>query len=228
MKVLIMCLFLLCGLSNYVESVVVVCDFNNSNNGYMCDVKYLKITTKENRTITGVIGDHLSGKSNSDVKFIKSENHIVKFFPLELARLFEYLEIVQINNAALFEIHSSDFQQFGGNLKKLSMDNNAIQVLEADLFQYNANLNYISLSSNKLRHVDDETFRGIEELTALYLRHNPCIDNYEQSRDNVIALISQAELSCKDYTYMLKKYQEATQAQLDAMSAKILQCQCSS
>lgn len=237
MRVLILCLIAICGLSKYVESASVFCEFKESSSyGYECEVKYLTITSKEDRTITEAIGYHASGKNNRDVKYFHSINHIVKFFPLGLATIFNNLENVYIHISQLSEIHSSDLKQFGDKLKKLWLTYNAIEVLESDLFQYNPNLNYIDFISSKIKHIDDGTFRGLEQLSQLYLNGGlPCIDKGATTRSDVITLITEAEIKCKDYTSMLNKHKEETRAQLDEMNkkllqqdAKLLKCRCES
>lgn len=195
MKVSIVCLIALCA---YVESVAVQCKFEEIKNlGYRCDVKSIKITSKDDRIITEIIGDHLSGRSNSDLKFFDCQDHIIKFFPLELAAFFKNLEIIYIFNATLSELHSSDLQQFGGKLKNFDVNYNEIEDIEAGLFQYNENVEVIAFSDNKLKHIESGAFRGLNKLTDLYLNgRNPCIDRTASSRSEVIALIPEAESKC--------------------------------
>lgn len=78
MKALIVCLIALCG--SYAESVAVHCEFIVGYYGYKCEVKSLRITSKDDRSINEVTGEHLSGKNDSDVKWFESINHKVHFF----------------------------------------------------------------------------------------------------------------------------------------------------
>lgn len=232
MQVLILCLIAL----SYVESVVVECEFKNHKKyGYMCDVIDLRITSKDDRTVNVVIGDHLDDRTDSDVTVFNSTRFTVKYFPLELTSFFDNLEFVHIERANLSEVHSSDLQQFDDKLKKLWLGYNLIDILEADLFVFSPNLETISFYFNNLRFIDDGTFKGLEELFDLQLQ-NPCIDNYATTREDAVALIAEAELKCKNFAYLLKKYQEVTQAQFDKinqeMDAKLEEissrCQCGS
>lgn len=197
MKVLILCLFAFYG---YVNTAVVVCNFKEDPTyGYMCEAENLKITSNnnQNQTIVDVIGDHLTAKCTGSVKYFKSENNVVKYFPLELSDFFT-LKTVSITSAQMSEIHSSDLKQFG-KLRNLYLSNNAITILEKGLFQFNPKLEEISFSNNKIRHIEDGTFKGLEKLKTLFLNDgNTCIDRYETTRDNVLDLIDAAELSCKD------------------------------
>lgn len=228
MKFLIIALIL--HLTITTESIVVFCDFKEGHSyGYQCSVKYLQITSKDDRMVTDVAGDHLSGKTNDHVKFFSSVNHVVKFYPLNLANIFKNLETVSIYNATLAEIHSEDLKQFGGKLRKLWNQINAVEVLEADLFQHNPNLELISFSKNKIKHVDDGVFENLMKLSSFYLGGISC--NYAgNNRTTVIEMIPQIESKCKDYSYMLWKHQEATQAQLNEMSERLnlLEVKCQS
>lgn len=225
MKFLILSFIALLGLSEYVGSVTLHCEFGDDYFGYKCDVKSFKITSKDDQTITEITGDHTSGRNHSDVKYFHSQQNTVKFFPLKLADFFMNLDHVLIYTATLSEIHSSDLKQFGGKLKGIWLDNNEVEYLEADLFQHNPNLIYITFWKNKIRHIDDGTFKNLEKLIQLTFHGgNPCIDKSASIRSQVIELISVAELKCKDFAYMqLKKYQEIMKVQLDEVNEKLSQ-----
>lgn len=91
MKVLILSLITFCGLLPNSESIAVECDFKDTSSGYTCEVKSIEITSKYNQTITEVNENHINNKTNDDVKFFKSYNHTVKFFPLGLVTKFNNL-----------------------------------------------------------------------------------------------------------------------------------------
>lgn len=222
MKFFIFCLIFVSTLNFYVESVVVFCEFKVDNSyGYSCTVKYLKITSKDDRTITDVIGDHLSGRGHSDVTFFDSVNHVVKFFPLKLASAFKNLQYIEIEKGTLSELHGSDLKQFGATLKNLWFGGNAIKVLEEDLFSFNPNLQYVNFDNNKIKHVDPETFTSLEKLSILKIDGNPCIQRSVTTRNDVINLITEIDDKCKDFPFMLKKFANSIQEQLSEMRAKV-------
>lgn len=230
MKFIIFFLFAILS-SSFIDSVIVLCKYEDHKSyGYKCVVKYLNISSKEDQTITDVIGDHRNGRNNSDVKYFNANEQIVKYFPLNLSSIFNNLETILINNANLSEIHSSDLQQFGENLKHLYLNDNSLEILEADLFQFNPNLKKIYLNRNKLKFIDDGAFRGLKKLIQLYLNGNLCMNKDADKRSNVKALIPEAEKKCKNYAFMLRKLQRDTRAQFDEfnreMKTKFLKCQC--
>lgn len=209
MKVLIVCLIAIVGLSNYVESIVVDCIFIELSLGYQCKAKEMTITSKDDRTITGVTGVHQYGRTNNDVKTFMTEEpiytngvtkHIVKYFPLELTTFLPNLSGVGISHSKMVEIHSSDLQQIGKNIEILMMRFNEIEILEADLFQFNPNLLAIGFYGHKLKHIEDGAFRGLEKLTILNFGEpsGSCIDGMAWNRSEVITLVEKAELQCKE------------------------------
>lgn len=190
----------------YVESNAVDCEFGNIGSfGYQCYVKSIKITSKDNRTITNVTGDHQYEKSNNDVMFFNSQNHIMQFFPLELTKFFNNLKSVRIVTANMSEINCSDLKQFGENLTRLFLSSNVIKILEKDLFKFNKNLTSIDFYRNKLTKIHDGVFDGLN-LTSLYLNDNPCINEYADNGTDVVAFSKRAYEQCsgkKDPTIFL-------------------------
>lgn len=199
-----------------VESTAIFCDFKEESFGYQCSVKYMKITSKNEQNITGVFGDHKSGKSNDDVINFKSEDHVANYFPHNLTNFFKNLQIIQINNASLTEIHNLDLKELGSKLTKFEALNNSIKILEFDLFKNNPNLEIIDLSNNKINHIDDGVFTSLKNLKNLKLEGNSCIN--EKSVD----LVFEAETKCKNFSFMLRRINEEFQAQLDVRDKKLI------
>lgn len=229
MKIFVLTLIALCSLNFYTESAAVVCEYLDSPFGYSCKVKYLKITSKNDRIITDVIGDHQSEKTLSDVVYFNLTQNIVKFFPLELASFFKNLKTIQIIQASLSELHSSDLQQFGDKLEDLWLIRNKIDILEADVFKFNPNLENLQLYGNNLRYIDENAFRGLEKLHDLHLQGgNPCLSylkKFAENRTAVVSLLAEIKPKCKDYSYVFQKYRETYQTQIDVLNLKLLQCQ---
>lgn len=188
------------------SSVVIECNFDDhvvAIYAYRCFVKSydLPITSKDNREVTEIRGQHLEGKSNDDVATIDSSRLKVKFFPRGLTKFFKNLQTLYITIAELQEITKDDLKEFGGNLKNLWIYKNEIRVIEADLFEFNPNLEDINLANNKITYIAPGAFGGLEKLHTLELDANPCTkgDTYEKDdRSKVLELIRVAENSCKN------------------------------
>lgn len=185
-----------------VESIQFECEYAvNLLSEYYCEAKELEITSRDDRTITEISGNHEDGKFNEDVKYFSCEEQTVNFFPLQLSIFFPNLERVEIKNSNLLEVQSSDLRQFRGNLDEIWLDNNQLEVLEANLFKFNPNLNEIHLNNNKIKHIEDGAFNGLKKLQSLFLRGNPCVDNFVWgNKTELLSFIPEVERKCKDST----------------------------
>jgi Leucine-rich repeat (LRR) protein len=107
------------------NSIQLNCDFKIIHKIYTCQAKNLKITSKDDRHISEVIGTHLRNKNIKDVtSFFSADNQII-FFPLNLENFFNLTKI-RINNGNLREIKLEDLQNFK-NLTVLDLSKNKIE-----------------------------------------------------------------------------------------------------
>lgn len=213
-----------------INSLILHCNFKDSSSyGYICEVSHLEITSKTDRTITGVTGQHRPARSNDDVKFLQSSGKTVNFFPKELEKFFKNLETIWLNGAKLKEISSEDLKVFT-KLKRFSIGYNEVEVIEADLFKFNGNLEWIDLESNKIKHVENGAITGLKTLKEFYFNGNPCHSGGAGNIKFVAPLASLVEGKCKDVFYVVKNLQDETQKRLNKLEAEILQlkldCKC--
>lgn len=192
--------------SAFAECIELYCDFREDELGYKCESKGVAITSRNDRTIKNIVGEHLEGKTNEDVKFFRNYKIIMNYFPLNLTTGFKNLEVVQVNFSDLKRITASDLEQFGENLKILWLGDNIVEVIEGDLFKYTPNVESFGLSPQKIKHVDDGTFAKLTKLHSLWFSKNPCgvKTNVENDRSAVLNLITRIESECKDVTLLLK------------------------
>lgn len=210
-----------------ISGIVLVCDFKFQENvDYTCDVKYMRIKHKNDRTITEVFGDHLRMKNSDHVTHFSSKSNVIKFFPLNLKTFFKNLSSIRIENATLREIDSTDFQQFGGSLKSIWLSENYIEALESGLFVFNPNLSKLRFEGNKIKHVDDGVLSNLENLEELYFLENICYYGSGQSRHEVQMMVNEIELKCKDSTYMVKRYEAQLEELKDKMNRIEIECKC--
>lgn len=195
--------FILSALNSYAngEGVALICDFEEYEVlGYGCDVKYLKIDVKNDRTITNVFGNHQGNKTNKDVKFLYSDHHKMNFFPLNLTKNFQNLNNIYINDSSMLEVNVGDFQQFGTAIEEITIQNSKIEVLEAGLFATMPNLKEISFYNNKIKHVDDGVLTNLKQLKNLWFGSNACYSGYSvDGNETAVMIISKKiEKKCKD------------------------------
>jgi Leucine-rich repeat (LRR) protein len=137
---------------------------------------------------------HKAGRSNRDVRGIRSEGQEINFIPRDIDRFFPNIIALYLPNANIAEIYEEDFKPFP-NLRMLWMMNNKIEVLEEHLFRNNPNLGEIAFNDNQLRQVSLNTF-SILRLSYLYLNRNPCIDGNPSPQLSMSTLINKVRLQC--------------------------------
>lgn len=150
------------------------CAFSDRNNfGYKCDAT-LRITSKEDRTISRLLAVHQPRKNDENVKFFDAIGKTIHFFPLGVNKIFPNLEIVQIYGSNLKEISSGDLQQFGEKLTVLWLPSNELEIISKNLFEFSVNLEWIDFSFNKIKHVDARSFEELKVLKSLAFDTNLC------------------------------------------------------
>jgi hypothetical protein len=202
MKFLILC----CALAaiSLVGAITVECEFRDDDwgggkYGYECFVKSINITSKNNRTITEVIGTHIGNRSNCDVVQFDSRVPILNYFPLNLENIFPNIEtIVVANFGDLQELSAEDLKPFGLKLKHLFLGENSLQAIDFDLFRYNPNLELFAWYMNKIRHIDDGAFDNLPKLSNVLFLDEKCSEGRSDDRLSTLKLIKKAERNCKD------------------------------
>lgn len=161
-----------------INSLILHCEFKNDPfYGYSCYVKSLHITSKSDRTITQVTGNHLSGKVSEDVKFFECRGKNLNFFPIGLENFFN-LDSIYIFSSNLTEITGDDLKSFD-KLKVLYLWDNNIPTLKADLLNNNPKIRILYLSSNKIKKVEKGTLtKRALKLVDLDFELNECFVNY--------------------------------------------------
>lgn len=168
---------------------------------YYCQLPWpsLLVSSNDDREITEVEGQHLQGKSNSDVKAFYSNGNTVNYFPRGLTKFFKNIEKVQIAYGNLKEISKEDLKEFGDKLKVLIFQSNEIKIIDADLFIFNRNLEHISFAVNNIKQIGSGAFNGLQKLVKLELRENSCIFDSAEIMDpsNIAEIIKEVDEKCK-------------------------------
>lgn len=202
MKFLVFCLFTILNERAIVDGVRLDCTFNESNRGYGCFVKYLEITSDDDRTITEMTGEHQFGKTDEDVVYFESHGHTVKYFPIELGKIFKNLNYVFFNESSMEEITTTDLQQFNGaSFKGLTIQVANLEEIYEDLFATMPNLEEVSFAYNKIYHVDDGVFTNLKHLKKLWFGKNSClsIESIDGNTTAVMKVSTDIERNCKVY-----------------------------
>lgn len=142
--------------------------------GYGCNAIKLKITSEEDRAITEVVGLHWQGKTNNDVVAFSSFGNEIRFMPLGLTNFFPSIKLVEIAQAKMGKISSTDLQQFGDNLSFLFLGENKIKSLQGNLFEFTPKVRWIDLNFNLIKEVERGTFTNLKELYRISFINNFC------------------------------------------------------
>jgi len=166
-------------------------------NFYYCSVNIdPSITTQESANITSISGNHLNGKTNSDVSGIYANSKTINYFPRGLETFFMNIKAIEIINCKLKEIHQDDLKPFP-KLVEIWLYINSLEVLEEGLFDYNPDLEYIHFRNNKIVHIEPKIFDHLSKLSTLILSSNSCVSkNVENSTSEVKNLIQNVKSQC--------------------------------
>jgi Leucine-rich repeat (LRR) protein len=107
----------------------------------------------------------------------------------------------------LRELSRDDLQQFGENLREISLSNNKIEVIDGDLFDDTPNVEKITMANNKIGFIESGAFGNLTRLKELSVANNPCTGGNDyawNSRENVEKLIERVEESCKDSNFTFR------------------------
>lgn len=204
MNYLLSAAVLLITFDQQITAIDITCAFSKNGLGYLCDATNIEITSRNDRTIKSISGNHQPGMSNEDVRFFRTNGKTVNFMPRNLESFFPQLEVIQIMNSKLGIVTMDDFKPFGANLKKVWFNGNLISIVDADLFKHNPNLEFIAFFHTKVKHVENGAFDHLKKLTTLHFEANLCHNaNAVNNRAGVLGLIEKIQEKCKDFGYAM-------------------------
>lgn len=157
-------------ISNYFlciesENVVLNCIFYESNRGYACDVDRLYTTEQSN--VIGIRGNHMPGRRNDDVIFVKIINSDIHTFPQILLNEFQNLN--KFWGWVTSYIRNIERLRNCSSLSSLLMWNDGFQTLKNSLFEECRNLNELIIEKSQISFIELDAFRGLSKLTRLWL-----------------------------------------------------------
>lgn len=211
MKLLIILSVFICSLFSAI-GVSIDCKFMElPNYGYICNVRYLKITSKLNRTLDAIFGEHLPGKTNNDVKFLDSINNEVNYLLLGVKKFLPNLIAVRFQNGNLMEITAADMAEYPSGLKKLWLAYNIIEKLPKGLFNSTPLIEELYLSGNKIQVVNRGVLTNLFNLKKIDFEVNPCTYGYADALTLVKPgdFAKGIEADCQDLTILQQERLES-------------------
>lgn len=153
--------------------------------------------------INGVFGEHLAGKSNSDVEVLSVKNDNSRLIARFLSYHLPNLKSIRILYSSLRYLYEDTFYGLE-NLIVVDMSHNHLTEIPKKLFEQNKKIFFVDLSNNKLKRISIETFEMFDTSKILRIANNPCtaakssFEIKELSTDLSKCIVKEIELTCNE------------------------------
>lgn len=142
-------------LINFSNSADCKCKFIEYTDGYNC---LMTTSFREKVEVTKIIGDHLEGKTSSDVESIYViYSSTTKYIPSQFCQHFDNLERFDINGGLIIEF-TKDILDGCSKLNSIALRSSKINYLEPNLLENLSSLEYFILSSTKVEYLPKNFF----------------------------------------------------------------------
>lgn len=166
MKVITICLALIAS----VTATTLKCEFTrNTVFGYVCEIRGVDLVSYNDDV--NITGDHVKGKTDSDVKMISFGKSTVNFVPNKIFSIFPSLEILDLNDVKMTK-WNRDFVKNAKSLKRIWLSQNDLEEIEDNSFLGATALEILTLHNNKIAKISDKAFNGLFQLKSLELQEN--------------------------------------------------------
>ena len=162
-----------------------LCDFRphvwNYGFKYTCWVQQSssRIIRQPGTVIKAFKGQHLPGKTNSDVEALNINECAIEYFPKGLHRIFPNLSDITIRSCGLKKITREDLQSFH-SLEFLDLNTNKLTNLPNDLF-INHNLRSVDFMNNKIDTLSSKLLKPIQHsLVKADFRYQQCTPSFNE------------------------------------------------
>lgn len=158
-----------------VQSEELHCDYKNDEDfGYTCELSIFNPNGLNN--FSKINGTHQAGKSDSDVRNIKStQNSLTTNIPSAICDKYRNTIVLQFVNISITKIDEYSFRSCD-KLEYLILDSNRIRQIHENSFVKNSKLQIMCLSDNMLSTLSPNTFAYQIELNMLELNRNGITD----------------------------------------------------
>jgi len=141
------------------NALVLKCEFKNYQSYwgtmYTCVATKLR-TSQTERNVSGIVGQHMPGKSNNDVEKIFIENQNCPYLPINLNNYFANLKVLYIMRSGVQFIHDNDLDGLI-KLKIFDVSHNPIEYCN-------------------LRAIEAGALDSLVNLKDAHFRYNYCMD----------------------------------------------------
>lgn len=182
--------------ASLVDAVEFECNFNDRFHSVVTDIYTCEatVTSCASTTLEDVTGEHLSGRTNYDVKALWIEGQNMPFIPQGISSYFENLIALTIFSD-LRSIKSADLQPFP-LLEHLFFYGHEFETLDGDLFLFTPRLKYVYMGFNGIKHIGENLLTNLDDLQEIHFLGNICIQKSATTRDEVIKLGLELSVLC--------------------------------
>lgn len=147
------------------------CVFAVLSNIYTCQL--IGVTIPDDEELNFIIGgQHLPGRTNSDVSRITIQNSNTPFIVPQLFETFPNTVDFFLANGALNRIQSNAFADAAELRLILITGNREIEEIQADAFKGATNLFVLDMFANRIESIDEHAFNGLDSLMQIFLENN--------------------------------------------------------
>lgn len=186
----------------FAASLSVNCVFKtatwaNFEPAYFCYLKGVKAETPDT-TVTEGHGNHLSGKTETDVNSIWiDQSPDCLYFPKGLESFFRNIKGLSVTSSGLKSITQDDLRVFP-KLTAFWVYSNKLTTVEPKLFTFNPKLKIIDFGNNRIRSISADLFDPFENIEKALFNKNICTITDAKTPDELKALEKEILEKCQN------------------------------
>lgn len=179
------------------------CDFQYVNwtmvgRRYTCTVLSIDFSDDNLTQAWNVTGEHLNEElTDEDVEGIMIMNENFNgAYPQGIGEIFPNVVTIRVDNSGIRELKREDLMPYP-NLLMIVLMGNELETLDANVFDGTPKMECINFNRNRIRHLGPRVFKRLENLMALRLAGNFCIDaEAEMNPAALVDVLWQSTLAC--------------------------------
>lgn len=173
-------------------------------NAYTCNSRVTQVGSSRN--VVAVSQNHMSGRTNLDVRGVMFSNQqVVSFFPLDMNRFFPNLEGIFFNLCPIRFFSRDDLRPFT-RLRDFTISNGLLTTISGDVFQYAPALHIVNFAHNRITNVGTGIFQRNPGVVEARFNNNLCINTLARTSAAVGNLVSQLAFRCPSTSEMTEEF----------------------
>lgn len=167
---------------------------------YSCKIASMDI--RDNAThLIEVTGEHLSGKSNSDVIgifvwYTCSEYHL-EYFPKGILNFFPNFAAIRLDGCPIDHLNGDELNEYP-NIERFAISRSTIVRVPGNLFAMTPNIKQIIFSHNKIEYVGAGLLDNLPKLIYVNFINNTCIEMRAENSGEMCELKEILRNNCMD------------------------------